>query len=90
MNSVHGINSAPSFPDSVFSVTSRGEVMVSDPKVTLQDGEANGGVEATERRFRQELEVKGFDLPLIRVLENGFAKGSILVVKFTLTEDCQR
>ncbi len=52
MNSVHGISSSPpSFPGSVFSVTSRGEVMVFDPKVTLQDSEANGdGSKETEKK----------------------------------------
>ncbi len=38
----------------------------------------------------QDLEVKGFDLPLVRVLENGFSKGSMLAVKFVLPDDCKR
>ncbi len=34
--------------------------------------------------------MKGFDLPLVRVLENGFSRGSVLVVRFTPAADCQR
>ncbi len=91
MNSVHGISTAPSSPGSIYSVTSRGEVMVFDPRVSLNDSEAMGKAPGEEEtRFMQEIPVKGFDLPLVRVLENGFSKGSVLALKFWLHEDCQR
>ncbi len=39
MNSIRGITTAPTFPGCLFSVTARGEVMVFDPKVALDNAE---------------------------------------------------
>ena len=40
MNSVRSLRGAPSFPGSVFSVTSRGEVVVFDPRAVTAEQQA--------------------------------------------------
>ncbi len=88
INSVKGVdNSAPSFPGAVFSVTSRGEVVVFDPKAALAEESASTAVKKMDGQFSQEISVRGHEPPVIRTLDNGFGAGSLLAMSLTIQGD---
>ena len=112
MNSVRSVRGAPSFPGSVFSVTSKGETVVFDPKVTTAEQQAAMQEGSTKRmdgqfsqvgcfRFHfisdffsffvfQDIDVRGYELPIVRTLENGFAPGTTLALTIRMNENGQR
>ena len=87
MNCVRGINGPPS-PGSVFSVTTKGEVAVFDPKVISDD--ATNEVKKMDGQFMQEIDIKDAPLPIVRILENGFEPGSLISISAKMSQGCQR
>lgn len=89
MNSVRGMSGAPS-ADSLFSVTSRGEVAVFDPLAADEAGcEPNAKKEDT--RFSQEIKIEPREqMPIVRALENGFTPGTSISFSIKLPETWKR
>jgi hypothetical protein len=88
MNSVRGITGPPS-PGSLFSVTSWGEVVVFDPRVSEESG-FEPEVKKLDGQFSQDLPVEGRDTPIVAMLENGFVPGTVISFTLKLSEQCKK
>jgi hypothetical protein len=83
-------------PGSLFSLTTRGEVAVFDPASVAPAADSGGteaglalGLRKLDGQFSQDIPVHA-ETPLVRMLENGFAEGSVLVITMIVKEAAQR
>ena len=92
MNSVRCTQSGPSPGNSIFSVTSKGEVCVFDSlaaeNACLLEQDKSKKVE--DASFSQNIPFHGRTLPLVHPLENSFPCGSSLFVTAKINENADR
>ena len=90
INCVRATQSRPS-AGSLFSVTSKGEVCVFDPRA-----EELAGSDAVEKKpqndlnYSQAIPVAGRPLPIVCPLDNGFGEGSSLYFQIKMKDDATR
>ena len=89
----YGKHGSPTLGESLFAVTSKGEVCAFDS--SLMDNidppeEECIAKQKGESSFKQEIPVAGITTPFIHPLENSFTPGSALFVTAKINEDADR
>ena len=88
----YGKHGSPTLGESLFAVTSKGEVCAFDSSLmdNIDQPEEEIVKQKGHNSFKQEIPVVGITTPFIHPLENSFTPGSALFVTAKTNEDADR